>query len=317
MRVSFFPEIEPYKTHRLKVSDVHDLYIEEVGNPKGQPIVFLHGGPGAGLSTKHRRFFDPKHYRIILFDQRGAGKSKPHANLEDNTTWDLVSDIEKIREFLGVQKWVVFGGSWGSTLAIAYAETHPEKVAGLILRGIFLCREEEIEWFYQKGCEWIFPDQWEKYVGFIPENERHQMVKAYYKRLTSDDSKIRLEAAKRWSTWEGSTIKLIQDPETVSTFEEEQMALSIARIECHFFINKCWFESNNQLIENINKIRHIPAVIVHGRYDVVCPVKNAWDLHKAWPEAKLEIIADAGHAADEPGILDGLVRATESFKKLK
>ncbi|MBK9294724.1 MAG: prolyl aminopeptidase [Oligoflexia bacterium] len=317
MRVSFFPEIDPYKTHRLKVSRIHELYVEEVGNPKGQPILFLHGGPGAGLSTKHRRFFDPRFYRIILFDQRGSGKSKPHASLEENTTWDLVSDIEKLREFLGIQKWIVFGGSWGSTLALAYSETHPDKVDGLILRGIFLCRKEEINWFYQKGCEWIFPDQWEKYFNFIPENERDDLVKAYYKRLTSSDSKLRLEAARRWSTWEGSTLKLIQDPETVSTFDEEQMALSIARIECHYFINRCWFKTDNQLIENINKIRHIPAVIVHGRYDVVCPVKNAWDLHKAWPEAKLQIISDAGHAADEPGILDALVRATESFKKLK
>lgn len=311
---TFFPEIQPHKTHKLKVDGTHELYIEECGNPSGQPAVFLHGGPGAGLSPRHRRFFDPDHYRIILFDQRGAGKSTPHASLENNTTWDLVSDIEKIREHLGIKKWLVFGGSWGSTLALSYAQTHPEKVSGLVLRGIFLCRKEEIDWFYQKGCDLIFPDNWEKYESFIPVGERGNMMEAYYKRLTSSDPKMRLEAARLWSTWEGSTIKLIPDPATIGAFDDPHMALSIARIECHFFVNKCWFKTDNQLIENISKIRHIPAVIIHGRYDVVCPVKNAWDLHKAWPESKLEIIADAGHAADEPGILDALVRATESFK---
>ncbi len=314
-RKTFFPEIEPYKIHRLRVSEIHELYVEEVGNPQGQPVVFLHGGPGAGLSKRHRRFFDPKHYRIILFDQRGSGKSTPHANLENNTTWDLVDDIEKVREFFKIEKWLVFGGSWGSTLALAYAETYPKVVTGLVLRGIFLCRKEEIDWFYQKGCELIFPDHWEKYVAPIPQSERGEMINAYYKRLTSTDDKIKIEAAKAWSTWEGSTIKLLPDPVTVAAFEDDQMALSIARIECHYFINRCWFKTDNHLIENIGKIRHIPAVIVHGRYDVVCPVKNAWDLHKAWPESKLEIIQDSGHAADEPGILDALVRATESFKE--
>jgi proline iminopeptidase len=314
-RHSLFPEIEPYKIHHLKVSSSHELYVEEVGNPDGQPVVFLHGGPGAGLSAKHRRYFDPKHYRIILFDQRGSGKSTPHASLEDNTTWDLVNDIEKVREAIGVKKWLVFGGSWGSTLALCYAETHPESVTGLVLRGIFLCRKEEIDWFYQKGCDLIFPDSWERYSSFIPEAERGDMIRAYYKRLTSPDERIRLEAARSWSTWEGSTIKLIPDPRTISDFDSPHMALSIARIECHFFLNKCWFKSDNYIIENIEKIRHIPSVIIHGRYDVVCPVKNAWDLHKAWPESKLEIVPDAGHAADEPGIMDALIRATDNFRK--
>lgn len=316
MPQGFFPEIQPFKTHRLKVSDVHELYLEEVGNPNGQPALFLHGGPGAGLSPRHRRFFDPKHYRVILMDQRGCGKSQPHASLQDNTTWDLVSDIEKIREYLGIKKWLVFGGSWGSTLALAYAETHPQSVQALVLRGIFLCRKEEIDWFYQKGCDLIFPDLWEKYVAPIPQEERGQMIQAYYKRLTSEDQQTRIAAARAWSGWEGSTIKLLPDPATVSTFEELHMSLSIARIECHYFINRCWFKTDNQLIENISRIRHIPAVIVHGRYDVVCPIKNAWDLHKAWPESQLQIIADAGHAADEPGILDALVKATEKFKIL-
>jgi proline iminopeptidase len=316
MPQGFFPEIQPFKTHRLKVSDVHELYLEEVGNPNGQPALFLHGGPGAGLSPRHRRFFDPKHYRVILMDQRGCGKSQPHASLQDNTTWDLVSDIEKIREYLGIKKWLVFGGSWGSTLALAYSETHPQSVQALVLRGIFLCRKEEIDWFYQKGCDLIFPDLWEKYVAPIPQEERGQMIQAYYKRLTSEDQQTRIAAARAWSGWEGSTIKLLPDPATVSTFEELHMSLSIARIECHYFINRCWFKTDNQLIENISRIRHIPAVIVHGRYDVVCPIKNAWDLHKAWPESQLQIIADAGHAADEPGILDALVKATEKFKIL-
>lgn len=317
MTYNLFPEIEPYNTFRLKVSDIHELHVEECGNPKGQPVLFLHGGPGAGTSTKHRRYFDPKHYRIILFDQRGAGKSTPHAELKDNTTWHLVSDIEKIREHLEISKWVVFGGSWGSTLALAYAETHPSSVAGLILRGIFLCRKEEINWFYQFGAHHVFPDYWEKYQEVIPEHERHDMLTAYYKKLTSDNEFERLSAAKAWSTWEGSTIKLIPDPESIHTFGGDHMALSLARIEAHYFINGCWWRTDNQLIEDVYKIRHIPAVIVHGRYDIVCPFKNAWDLHKAWPEARFEPIPTAGHAVDEPGIIDALIRATESFKNLK
>ncbi len=311
-----FPEIEPYNTFRFKVSDIHELYIEECGNPKGQPVLFLHGGPGAGLSAKHRRFFDPKHYRIILFDQRGSGQSSPHAELKENTTWDLVSDIEKIREHLEISKWLVFGGSWGSTLALAYAETHPKSVTGLVLRGIFLCRKEEIDWFYQFGAHHVFSDFWEDYVSVIPESERNDMLSAYYKRLTSKNETERLKAAVAWSKWEGSTAKLIPNKETITQFSTDHMALSLARIEAHYFINGCWWRTDNQLIEDVYKIRHIPAVIVHGRYDMVCPYKNAWDLHKAWPEARLETIDVAGHAVDEPGIIDALIRATESFKNL-
>ena len=313
--LTMFPEIQPYTTYRVRVSPLHDLYVEEVGNPQGQPALFLHGGPGAGLSDNHRRFFDPQHYRVILFDQRGSGKSTPHASLEENTTWDLVEDIEKIRKRLGISKWIVFGGSWGSTLALAYSETYPEAVSGLILRGIFLCRPEEIQWFYQKGCDLIFPDLWEDYVRPIPRSERGDMIAAYYRRLTHPDEQVRQEAALAWSRWEGSTVKLIPDPEVIAHFSEIEMAISIARIECHYFINNCFFTQEDQLVRDVSRIRAIPGVIVHGRYDVVCPVKNAWDLHKVWPESHLEMIRDAGHAVDEPGITDALIRATESFKE--
>lgn len=314
MRYSLFPEIQPYNTFRFKVSPSHELYVEEVGNPQGQPVVFLHGGPGAGINPKHRRFFDPSHYRIILFDQRGAGRSTPHASLENNTTWDLVADIEKIRGHLKIEKWMVFGGSWGSTLALAYAETHPERCTHLVLRGIFLCRKDEIKWFYQEGAHWIFPDAWKSYLEPIPPAERADLVSAFYRRLTSSDPAIRMQAAKAWSGWEGATIKLIPDPVAYDSFTQDHTALSIARIECHYFTNGAFFESDEQLLENAWKIRHIPAVIVHGRYDVVCPVKNAFDLHKVYPEAQLEVILDAGHAVDEPGIADALIRATERFK---
>ncbi len=310
----FFPAIEPFRKEHFRVSELHQLYVEECGNPAGQPVLFLHGGPGAGITTSHRRLFDPKHFRITLFDQRGAGLSLPHAELRDNTTWDLVSDIEKLRIHLGIEKWMVFGGSWGSTLALAYAETHPQAVSHLVLRGIFMCREEEIEWFYQKGAHLIFPEVWEQYVAPIPLAERGDMVAAFYKRLTSPDEAVRLAAAKAWSGWEGATVHLLPDPETYARFTGDQMAVSVARIECHFFTHKCWFRSNEQLLEDVAKIRHIPTVIVHGRYDVVCPVKNAFDLHKAFPEAELKIIPDAGHSFDEPGILTALLTAVENFK---
>jgi proline iminopeptidase len=313
--MSLFEASQPFKTQRLKVSEIHELSIEEYGNPKGQPVVFLHGGPGGGLSKKAHRYFDPKHYHIILFDQRGAGKSTPFASLKENTTWDLVEDIEKIRKHLNISKWLVFGGSWGSTLGLAYAETHPQSVTGLILRGIFLCRPEEIYWFYQKGMDLIFPDLWEDYVKPIPVAERGDMIKAYYKRLTSSDETVRNVAAKAWATWEGATIKLIPDPDAIEAFGSPQMSVSLALIECHYFFNNCWFTKEDQLVADSHKIRHIPTTIVHGRYDVVCPMKNAWDLTRNWPEAKLEIIKDAGHAADEPGIMDALIRATEAFKE--
>ena len=313
---TLYPEIEPYDTGHLRVSDVHQLYYEQCGVPNGKPVVFLHGGPGAGLIPDYRRFFDPSAYRIILFEQRGSGRSTPHASLDDNTTWHLVEDIEKIREQFGVDQWLVFGGSWGSTLALAYAETHPERVKGLVLRGIFLCRPKEIRWFYEdsQGASAIFPENYEAYLSLIPEAERGDMIGAYYRQLTSNDEAVRLEAAKAWALWEGSALRLIPDQKLIEDFTEPDKALAVARIECHYFINNCFFETDNYLLENIDRIRHIPAVIVHGRYDVVCPVMSAWDLHRAWPEAELKIIPDAGHAATERGIADALVRATDGFR---
>lgn len=313
---TLYPEIEPYKHYFLRVDDTHELYVEEVGNPDGQPAVFLHGGPGAGISANHRRLFDPQKYRIILFDQRGSGKSIPHASLENNTTWDLVEDIEKIRKHLCVDRWLVFGGSWGSTLALAYAEAHPEHVSALILRGIFLCRPEEIYWFYQKGVDLLFPEAFEDYLKPIPVEKRGNMVKAYYELLSGSDEKLRLEAAKAWSVWEGSLCKLIPDKDTIEIFESDAKALAIARIECHYFINNCWFKED-QLVRDVGRIRHIPTWIIHGRYDVVCPVKNAWDLHRAFPEARLQVIPDAGHAYDEPGILNALIEATMEAVQLQ
>jgi proline iminopeptidase len=310
-----FQEIEPYNTFFLPVSDKHSLYVEEVGNPQGQPAVFLHGGPGGGISSNHRRLFDPAHYRIILFDQRGSGQSKPHASIENNTTWDLVEDIEKLRTWLNIDQWLVFGGSWGSTLALAYAQTYPASVTALVLRGIFLCRSEEIQWFYQEGTSWIFPDFWEDFLRPVPFEKRHDMLKAYYELLTSPDEMIRLEAAKAWSKWEGSTCKLKPDFQVIDHFEEAHHALAMSRIECHYFIHDCWLE-DNQLLRNIDKIKHIPTWIVHGRYDVICPVQNAWDLHRAFPEANLQIIPDAGHAYDEPGILHALLEITDTCKSL-
>jgi len=312
----FYPVIEPFNKGFLKVSEIHNIYYEEVGNPKGKPVVFLHGGPGGGVSPDHRRYFDPAVYRIVLFDQRGAGQSTPCAELRENTTWDLVGDTEKIRELLKIDKWIVFGGSWGSTLALAYAITHPEKVKGLILRGIFLCRPSEIKWFYQEGASQIFPDVWDEYLKVIPENERHDLVAAYHKRLTHENRDIRLQAAKAWSKWEAATSRLYMDANAVDEFEDPDFALSFARIECHYFTNNAFFKTNNWLLENIEKIRHIPGFIVQGRYDVVCPARSAWDLHKAWPEAKFNIIADSGHAASEPGTRSALIRAADEFRAL-
>ena len=315
-RRTLYPEIDPYDIGHLQVSDVHHLYYEQCGNPNGKPVVFLHGGPGAGLIPDYRRFFDPQAYRVILFEQRGSGRSLPHASLDDNTTWHLVEDIEKMREHFGVEQWLVFGGSWGSTLALAYAETHPERVSGLVLRGIYLGMARETSWFYEEGqgASAIFPETWEQYVQLIPESERGDMVAAYYRRLTSDDESVRLEAAKAWSLWEACALKLLPDLKLIEEFSDPELAIALARIECHYFMNKCFFETDNYLIENVDRIRHIPAVIVHGRYDIVCPFLNAWELHRAWPEASLEVIPDAGHAATEPGIADALIRATDSFR---
>lgn len=312
----FYPDIEPFKTGMLKVSELHTLYYEEVGNPQGKPVVFVHGGPGGGVDASMRRYFDPKVWRIILFDQRGCGKSTPFSELKDNTTWDLVADMEKLREELKIQAWTVFGGSWGSTLALAYAITHAEKVKGLILRGIFLLREKEIRWFYQEGASFIFPDAWAKYLEPIPESERGDLVQAFYKRLTSPDKEVRTKAAKAWSIWEGSTSKLYTDPKFVERFAGDEFADAFARIECHYFVNKGFFKEDGWLLKNIEKVRHIPTWIVQGRYDVVCPATSAWELHQAFPESKLFLIADAGHSASEAGIKSKLIEATDYFATL-
>jgi len=308
-----YPAIEPYLTGRLKVSDIHELYYEECGNPHGKPVVFLHGGPGGGCDAKMRRFFHPEKYRIVLFDQRGCGKSSPYASLEANTTWDLVADIEMLRGFLGVEKWQIFGGSWGSTLALAYAETHPERVTELVLRGIFLLRKEELDWFYQKGASILFPDAWEPYLAHIPLKERHDLMTAYHKRLTSEDPAVRLAAAKIWSGWEGATSKLLPDAEFTGHYEEDEFALAFARIEAHYFVNGGFLKTDDQLLREAQKIRHIPGVIVQGRYDVVCPLHSAWALHRAWPEADFIITPDSGHSAFEPPNSRALVAATDKF----
>jgi len=308
----FYPEITPYNTFQLAVGDGHSLYVEECGNPAGLPVVFLHGGPGSGCEPWHRRFFDPAGYRIILFDQRGSGRSTPHADLTANTTPHLVADMEALRGRLGIERWVVFGGSWGSTLALAYAETHPERVAGLILRGIFLCTPEEIAWFYQRGANLIFPDYWEDYLAPIPPAERDDLLHAYHRRLVSDDEAERLAAARAWSVWEGRCATLLPNTETVDSFADPHRALSLARIECHYFVNNIFLRPN-QLLIDAHKLRGIPGFIIHGRYDVICPLDNAWQLAKRWPEAELQVIPDAGHAAGEPGIRAALVAAADAL----
>ncbi|MCK7593823.1 prolyl aminopeptidase [Pseudomarimonas salicorniae] len=312
-RRTLFPEIEPYDHGRLQVSERHSLYYEQCGNPRGKPVVMVHGGPGGGCSAGMRRFHDPARYRIILFDQRGAGRSTPHADLVDNTTWDLVADMERLRQHLGIERWQVFGGSWGSTLALAYAQTHPDRATELVLRGIFMLRRWELEWFYQEGASRLFPDAWQRYLAPIPEVERGDLISAFHRRLTSEDRDVRVRAARAWSVWEAATSFLHQDPNFMSAHEADDFALAFARIECHYFVNGGFFEVEDQLLRDVGKIRRIPATIVHGRYDVVCPLQSAWELHQAWPEARLEIIADAGHSAFEPGNVDALVRATESY----
>ena len=310
---SLYPPIEPYRQAMLPVSDIHSIYFEESGRPDGKPVVFLHGGPGGGSVPSYRQFFDPDKWRIIVFDQRGCGKSTPHAELAENTTWDLVGDIEKLRSHLDVPAWTVFGGSWGSTLALAYAQTHPDCCTGLILRGIFMLRSKEIRWFYQSGASYIFPDAWEGYLAPIPEDERDDLVNAYYRRLTSPDPTTRQVAARAWSTWEASTSKLVPDETLIQRFGNDRFADAFARIECHYFTNGGFFENENQLLDKVERIRHIPAVIVQGRYDVVCPMASAWELHRAWPEAELMVVAEAGHSASEPGITSALVAATDRF----
>jgi len=314
-RSTLYPPIKAYRTGFLSVSPLHRIYFEESGNPRGKPVVFLHGGPGGATSPAMRRFFDPRRYRIVLFDQRGCGKSTPHASLVDNTTWHLVSDIEALRTHLGIERWQVFGGSWGSTLALAYAQKHPARVTELVLRGIFLLRRTELDWFYQDplGAGSLFPDLFEQYQRVIPPRERGDMVRAYYKRLTARQASVRHAAARAWSMWEAATSYLEAAPAALAKFEDADYAAAFARIECHYFVNRGFFRRDDQLLRDVRRIRHIPTVIVQGRYDVVCPLRSAWDLHRAFPEAELRIAPDAGHSAFERGNIAELVRATDHF----
>jgi proline iminopeptidase len=310
-----YPPIETNRSGWLRVSDLHEIYWEESGNPNGKPVVFLHGGPGGGTDARMRRFFDPARYRIVLFDQRGCGRSRPHASLVDNTTWHLVEDIERLREHLAIERWQVFGGSWGSTLALAYAQAHPERVTELVLRGIFLVRPWEFRWFYETadGAGALFPDLYEEYLKPIPPAERGDLMRAYYARLTSPDATVRAEAARAWSIWEGATSYLRVNTQDLEKFDEGPFAEAFARIECHYFINGGFLRTPSQLLDDVPRIRHLPCTIVQGRYDVVCPMKSAWDLHRAWPEADLRIVVDAGHSAFEPGIVSELVAATDRY----
>jgi proline iminopeptidase len=309
-----YPPIEPYRTGYLRADGNHRIYFEESGNPGGKPAIFLHGGPGGGTEPRMRRFFNPKKYHIVLFDQRGCGRSRPHGSLVNNTTWHLVADMEALREQLGIERWLVFGGSWGSTLAIAYAQKHPRRVTELILRGIFLGRRSDIVWLYQdpEGTASVFPDQWEAYLAPIPPAERRNMVRAYYQRLTSSNSKTVQRAARAWSTWEGATSYLRSNRAEITMMGRSRYATALARIECHYFVHRC-FLREGQLLDAVDVIRRIPAVIVQGRYDVICPMRGAWDLHRAWPEAELRVVDDAGHSAFEPGTARELVRATDKF----
>jgi proline iminopeptidase len=316
-RRTLYPRIEPYRKARLAVGDGHELYFEESGNPRGHPAVFLHGGPGGGTDPQMRRFFDPRRYRIVLFDQRGCGQSTPHASLEANTTVHLVADVERLREHLGIEHWLVFGGSWGSTLALAYAQAHPQRASGLVLRGIFLLRRWEISWFYQDpgGAAALFPDRWEEYLAPIPVSERGDMIRAYHRRLTGGDSNTRVTAARAWSIWEGALSFLRVNPEYIDKFDDPAYAAAFAGIECHYFMNNGFLRSDTQLLDDIGRMRQIPGVIVQGRYDVVCPLRSAWDLHRAWPEADLRIVPDAGHSAFEAGTVHELVSATDRFAR--
>ena len=307
-----YPPLEPFKTGMLDTGDGHQIYWELCGNPQGKPAVFLHGGPGAGCSSDHRRLFDPARYCVLLFDQRGCGRSTPHANLENNTTWHLVADIERLRAMVGAPQWLVFGGSWGSALALAYAETHPERVSALVVRGIFTVRQAELQWYYQEGASKLFPDLWEAYLAPIPQAERGDLMAAYRKRLVGDEVTARLEAARAWSLWEGQTITLLPDPAAIAKYGDGEYALAFARIENHYFVHQGWLEEG-QLIRNAHKLTQIPGVIVQGRYDMACPAQTAWDLHRAWPQADFYLVEGAGHAYSEPGILAQLMAATNRF----
>lgn len=306
---SLFDPIEPYQKHRLQVSPLHNIYFEESGNPNGKPILFLHGGPGGGTEPDHRRLYDPQVFRIILVDQRGCGLSTPFACVEENTTFDLVKDLEAIRETLKIEAWLVHGGSWGSTLALTYAILHAPRVLGLVLRGIFLCTQKELHWLYQEGAHFVFPEEWDKYSNFIPPGERHDFIKAYHSRLFGEDEHLKLEAARIWSQWEASSSKLIPSSDFIKKYGQAQKALPFARIESHYFFNRAFFKSDNYLLENASALKDIPTIIVHGRYDMVCPVKSAWDLHRALPKSQLRIIPDAGHSLYEPGILSEVIKA--------
>ena len=310
-RRDLFPEIEPFASGFMPTNGVHQIYYEECGNPNGVPVVVLHGGPGGAVNPSMRRYFDPKRYRIILFDQRGCGRSTPNASLEDNTTWSLIDDIERLRERCGVDRWVVFGGSWGSTLSMAYAITHPERVRALVLRGIFLLTRKELHWFYQDGASMLFPDAWERFIAPIPEAERGDLMEAYFRRLTGDDRETQLRCAVAWSSWEGETVSVEGPAARPDKFADPEFALAFARIECWYFKNAGFFPEDGWLLNNIQRIRHLPCWIAQGRFDVVTPMSGAWALHRAWPEARLEIVPDAGHASSEPGIVDSLVRATD------
>jgi proline iminopeptidase len=312
LMLSLFPEIKPYVSHTIDVESPHQLHVEECGNPDGIPVLFVHGGPGAGCEDYHRRFFDPERYRIVLFDQRGCGRSAPHAELVGNTTQALVADMEVIREHLSIDRWLLFGGSWGSTLSLVYAETHPERVLGMVLRGIFLCRRHEIDWFYQQGTSRLFPDYWQDYLAPIPEDERNDLLQAYYRRLTGENEMERMAAARAWSMWEGRTATMTPSESVVEHFGNPFTALSLARIECHYFVNDSFLKPD-QILRDAGRLKGIPGVIVHGRYDVICPVENAWQLHRAWPGSELHIIPNAGHSASEPATINALINATNEF----
>ncbi len=307
-----YPDIEPFHQFYFDVDGYHRLHVEECGRRRGIPAVFLHGGPGAGIEPYHRRFFDPERYHLVLFDQRGSGRSTPHADLTDNTTWHLVEDMEKLRRHLGFEQWLLFGGSWGSTLALAYAQSYPERVSGMVLRGVFLCRPREIHWFYQEGASRLFPDYWQDFVAPVAPDQRHNLLAAYYRLLTGENEIRRMAAAKAWSYWEGRTATLLADENVAQHFAQPHVALSMARIESHYFVNNAFFMPN-QLLSEAAKLHGIPGVIIHGRYDMICPLENAWELHRAWPDSRLQIIPDAGHSAAEEGTRRALVAATDAF----
>jgi proline iminopeptidase len=314
--MSFYTDTQPFDSGYFETTDGsgHQLYWERIGNPDGVPVVFFHGGPGGGIQAAYRKFFDLAFYQVIMFDQRGAGKSKPHASLENNTTWDLVQDAEDLREKFGIDKWIVFGGSWGATLSMVYSETHPDRVLSIVLRGLFMCRKQEIQWFYQSGASRLFPEAFEQYREFIPADEQHDLVSAYYKRLTSEDETIRLEAAKRWSIWEGSTSQLVPEGDFVDGFGDATFALAFARIECHYFTNHIFLDSDSWILDHTDRLADIPTTLIHGRYDVVCPIENAWDLKKKMPHLDLQVMDTSGHSTFEPQIEQALLAAMEKLK---